>query len=80
MYRVGDLYSDAMWNFYEETNGTTLSVLSIWSHVIYEALNLYIGIGCFEMKLGSFPLCNCLFGIIPVFTLIMKACLKTLWI
>ena len=80
MYRVGDLYSDAMWNFYEETNGTTLSVLSIWSHVIYEALNLYIGIGCFEMKLGSFPHCNCLFRVIPVLTLNMNSCLNTLWI
>ena len=42
MYRVGDLYSDARWNSYRETNDTTLSVFSIWSHVMDEALNMYI--------------------------------------
>ena len=80
VYRVGDLYSDARLNYYEETNGTSLSVLSIWSHVPYEAQNLYIGSRSFCLKPGSFSHCNSLFRVIPVLTLNMKACLKTLWI
>ena len=49
---------------------------TIWSLVTYEALNMYVDLRCFELKLWSFPCCNVLGRVIPVLSLIMEACLN----